>query len=328
MADYGKNTLKHLVGWLSDNGLMGDKSIGASAGAALLFAKTVPRPEEVNPEIIEEFADAEKLAEYAEKMKPVAEWMEAQEFSEVYIDSYDGLRLHAYYLPAESPSKRLVIVHHGFTSKALDNVVHAKFFHDLGYEVLLLDLRAHGLSEGKTVGFGILDRFDTLEWVKYAKERFGEDTKIVLHGTSMGGATVLMALGLPEIQQLVSAVIADCAYTSPADVFSDVMKQEYGITDTDPIIYIANIFSTAVAGYSFDKYSTLEALRGNMVPVLFIHGKEDTFVPTWMSEKNYEVCTAKKQLLMVDNAGHGSSVFENQELYEQTEREFLKEVGL
>ena len=289
------------------------------------LSKTLPRPKGTDPEIIDEFADRAKMEEYAVKMAPVGEWMQAQTMEHVFIRSQDGLNLHALYIPAESPSGKLVILHHGFTSHAVDNGTHAKFFHEQGYEVLLLDLRAHGESEGKYVGFGILDRFDTLEWVRYGRKRFGEDVKIVLHGTSMGGATVLMALGLPEIQETVSAVIADCAYTSPGDIFSHVIQRDYHLPPA-PIIRLNGLYSRYLAGYRFDEYSTLDALKNNRVPVLFVHGLEDKFVPTWMSRKNYDACPSKKRLLLVENAGHGSSVFENTALYERTEKEFLAEV--
>ena len=295
-------------------------------GSVMLFKRTLPRPEETSDDIIEEFADPEKMQEYVVRMAPVGEWMEKQTFENIYITSRDGLRLHALYLAAEEKSDRLVILHHGFTSKAMDNSTHAKFFHDLGYEVMMLDLRAHGESEGKYVGFGILDRFDTLRWVKYARARFGDNTRIVLHGTSMGAATVLMTLGLPEIRESVSAVIADCAYTSPAEIFSHVMKKNYHVPSF-PIMQINGVMSKKLAGYSFDEYSTRDALRCNTtVPVLFIHGAEDKFVPTKMSYENYAVCRSPKKLLIVENAGHGSSVFENTELYEATEKAFLEEM--
>ena len=210
---------------LFTGGALGAAGLTTGIASLMLFSKTLPRPKGTSQDIIDEFADRAKMDEYAVKMAPVGEWMEKQQLDHIFIRSRDGLNLHALYLAAREHCGRLVILHHGFTSHARDNSTHAKFFHEQGYDVLLLDLRAHGESDGKYVGFGILDRFDTLEWVRYGRERFGKDVKIVLHGTSMGGATVLMALGLPEIQETVSAVIADCAYTSPADIFSHLCGQ-------------------------------------------------------------------------------------------------------
>jgi hypothetical protein len=258
-------------------------------------------------------------------MTPCSEWGEKQTFENWYLTSRDSLKLHAFYLAAGVPTDKCVLLHHGFTSEAMHNMTHAKYFHEMGYEVVMLDLRAHGQSEGKYVGFGVLDRYDTEEWLKFCIDRFGEGMKYVLHGTSMGATTVLMALGLPFVQEHVSAVIADCAFTSPEAIFAHVMKKNYHVPSF-PFMEIGGIYSQFLAGYKFGDYSTLEALKDNRVPVLFIHGGKDKFVPTWMSNQNYEAATCKKKLLIVEEGGHGSSVFEDTELYEKTEKEFLDEV--
>ena len=307
-------------------GTVAGAGAGVGVAAAMLYKQTLPRPKGTDDKIIEEFADTKKFEEYTKRMKPVSDWLKEKTLEDIYIQSNDNLKLHAYYLPAEKPMGRAVILHHGFTSNGMDNGTHAKFFHEKGFEVLLVDERAHGLSEGEYVGFGVTDRFDTLEWVRYVKQRLGEETKIVLHGTSMGGSTVLMSLGIDEIQKSVSAVIADCAYTSPADIFSHVMKKNYHVPVTEPIISAVGVMSKKKAGYKFTDYSTLDALKNNEVPVLLIHGSEDKFVPVWMSEKNYDACHAKKKLLIVEGAGHGSSLFENYDLYTKTEEEFLDSV--
>lgn len=312
-----------LAGSLAAVGTVG-AAVGGLVGAGVLISKTLIRPKGTSDDIIEEFADAEKMKEYELKMAPVAEWAEKQTYEDVFIYSRDGLKLHGFYLAAEAPTDRCVIFHHGFTSKAMDNMTHAKYFHDMGYEVMLLDLRAHGQSEGRYVGFGVLDRYDTEEWLKWCIDRFGPDMKYVLHGTSMGATTVLMALGLPFVQEHVNAVIADCAFTSAEEIFAHVMKKNYHVPSF-PFMEIGGVYSQFLAGYKFDDYSTVEALRDNKVPVLFIHGGKDKFVPTWMTDKNYKAATCKKRLLIVDEGGHGSSLFEDQETYERTEKEFLEE---
>lgn len=313
-----------LAGTMAAIGTVG-AAAGGLIGAGVLISKTLIRPKGTSEAIIEEFADAEKMKEYEAKMAPVGEWAKEQTYEDVYIQSRDGLKLHAFYLAAGEPSDKCVIFHHGFTSKAMDNMTHAKYFHEMGYEVMLLDLRAHGQSEGKYVGYGVLDRYDTEEWLKWCIGRFGTDMKYVLHGTSMGATTVIMALGLPYVQEHVKAVIADCAFTSAKEIFAHVMKKDYHVP-AFPFMEIGEVYSQLLAGYKFSDYSTLEALKDNKVPVLFIHGGKDKFVPTWMSNKNYEAATSKKRLLIVEEGGHGSSLFEDQETYERTEKEFLDEV--
>ena len=300
--------------------------MGACAvSAAILYKKTIPRPKGVDMAIVDEFADKEKFEEYMEKLAPIANWLEEQSLEEIDIEARDGINLHGYYLAADNNSgRKLAILHHGFTSTAQDNMVHAKFFHDEGYDVLLLDLRAHGKSGGKYVGFGILDRYDTLEWIRYCVKRFGEDVKIVLFGVSMGATTSLMTLEFEEAQKYVFAVVADCAFTSPGEIFGHVISAKYHLP-AKPVIKLNGLYSRRVAGYTFDEFSTREALAGNQVPVLLIHGQKDKFVPLWMAEDNLNACCSKKELLVVPEADHSSSVFEDPDLYQDAERRFLRE---
>lgn len=312
------------------NAVIGVLGAGAAAVvivARILYNKTVVRPKEVSQDIIDEFADPKKMKVYMAGLEPVHEWMDQQTFEHIYITADDGIKLHAMYLPAGEDQGKLAIIHHGFTSKAEDGLFHIKAFYDMGYDVLALDLRAHGKSEGQYVGFGILDRFDTRCWIRYVRERFGRDRKIILHGTSMGATTSLMALGSPEVRQEISAVIADCAFTSPDAIFSHVMKKDYHLP-AFPFMAVYNKMTKSNAGYRADEYSTLKALAENdSIPVLIIHGNEDKFVPVWMAEQNYEACRTEKELLIVEGGGHGSSAFENPELYIKTEKEFLSRVG-
>lgn len=307
-------------------GLVGAGAVAGCVASGIMFKMTMPRPKGTSDKIVNEFAEPEKFQEYMEKSAPLSEWAQEQSYEDVYITARDDIRLHALYFPAENSDNKIVIFHHGYTSKAIDNVNHLKFFHDMGYDALLLDLRAHGESGGKYVGYGVLDRFDTQMWVRYVRERFGNDIRIVLHGTSMGATTALMALGVPEVQKEVSAVIADCGFTSRDEIFAHVVKKNYHLP-TFPMMQINNLYSKKAAGYKGNEYSTVDALENNQVPVLFIHGEKDKFVPVWMSKENYRVCGASlKKLLIVENAGHGSSIFEDRELYERTEKEFLDEV--
>ena len=294
----------------------------AAVGALTLFNRVIPRQDGVKVDI-SEMASEEQWEIYQKMIHARKEWFLQHEPEHITIKSRDGLTLHGDYVPAEKePLGKLLIAFHGYTSNRMSCTTIATCFLKRGYDVLIVDARAHGDSEGEYSGFGILDRFDCLSWIEYANERFDKKKDIILHGVSMGASTVLMASGLSKIPDNVKAVIADCAFTSPYDVFAHVLQRDYKLPPF-PIMNITDELCRRTAGYGFKEYSTLAAMSKTTIPTLFIHGKNDRFVPVWMSEKNYQTCTAPKDMLLVDNAGHGASLFEAPELYENKVFQFL-----
>ncbi|MGN1481170.1 alpha/beta hydrolase [Porcipelethomonas sp.] len=294
----------------------------AAVGAATLFKRVIPRQDEVRVDL-NEMADMAKWEEYKKIIHPNKEWLMQRNMEEVTIRSRDGLTLHGYYFASDNPTDKLVIAFHGYTSCGLNDCSSiSAFLLKQGFDCLIVDNRSHGKSDGKYIGFGILDRYDCMSWIKYVNNRFEGKKQILLFGISMGGATVLMASGFPDLPDNVKAVIADCAFTSPYDVFAHILKRDYKMLPF-PVMNINDALCRRKAGYGFKDYSTLTAMQTNKCPTLFIHGKDDNFVPTWMSEKNYEVCAAPKELLIVENAGHAASYYENVPLYEKKVSEFL-----
>ncbi len=294
-----------------------------TAGALTLFRRTIPRQDTLRVDL-NEMADMQKWEEYKKFMIPNREWLTAQSLEHVVIRSRDGLMLHADYFPAAENSDKLVICHHGYTGCGLrDCSSIAVYFHKLGYDCLIVDHRAHGKSEGDYVGFGILDRYDCRAWVDYVDERFDCGKKIVLYGVSLGGTIVLMASALSGLSSSVKAVIADCAFTSPYDVFAHILKRDYHLP-TFPVMNINDAICRQKAGYGFQDYSTLEAVQTTGIPILFFHGTEDTFVPTWMSQKNYEMCRSEKELVLVEHAAHGAAYYEDPPAYEAKIKAFTE----
>ncbi|MGN0575982.1 MAG: alpha/beta hydrolase [Ruminococcus sp.] len=301
--------------------------VGAAASeiaAVTLFNRVIPRQDQVRVNL-DEMADMKQWEEYKKIIHPNKEWVMAQDLEHITIKSRDNLILHADYLKADKENRknRLAICFHGYTSCGLSDCSSiAVFLHKLGFDCLIVDNRAHGKSEGNYVGFGILDRFDCLSWINYANERYGKrDT--LLFGVSMGASTVLMAAGLGDFPDNVKAIIADCAFTSPYEVFAHVLKKDYKLPEF-PIMQINDRICRRKAGYGFRDYSTINAVRSTSCPILFVHGKNDNFVPTWMSVKNYKECASPKELLLVENAAHAASYYENQALYESRASEFIK----
>lgn len=187
--------------------------------------------------------------------------------------------------------------------------------------MLLVDERAHGESEGKYIGFGCLDRRDALKWIDWVIQNCGEDVQILLHGTSMGGATVLMTSGL-ELPEQVKGIISDCAFTSPKEVFTHVLHSMMHMP-AFPMIQIADWMNRKNAGYGLDECNAAREVQKAKVPILFIHGSGDTFVPCSMCETIYENCAAPKRKLIIEGAAHAESYYKDTEAYENALNEFI-----
>lgn len=240
---------------------------------------------------------------------------------EVSVMSGDGLRLCGTFFPCEG-SDRAVVCFHGYTSEGLNDFSSiAGFYLEKGWSVLMVDERAHGRSGGTYIGFGCLDRYDALLWIRYMKERLGPDCRLVLHGISMGGAAVLMTAGL-KLPKQVKAVIADCAFTSAWEVFSHVLKTMYHMPSF-PIMQIADRMARKEAGYGLDECNAREEVKKAQVPILFIHGGGDTFVPCSMAYELYDACRSKKELFVVPGAGHAESYYKDRKGYEEAVNRLL-----
>lgn len=300
-------------------------AVGAAAsyaGAVKLFKSVIPRQREVRVDI-KEMADEAKWEEYKKIIHSSKEWLLDQPLESISIKAGDGITLKGHYLACNEPGKRVVLCLHGYTSNGLGNFcAMAKYYLDKNFDLLIVDLRAHGESGGDYVGFGILDKFDTLNWIEYITNHFGNNTDILLYGVSMGATTSLMTLGFRNLPKAVKGVVADCAFTSPYDVFAHILKRDYHLKPF-PVMNICDELTYKKAGYRFKDYSTLTALKETDRPVLLIHGSDDKFVPVWMTEGNFEVCSSPVTKLFVDGAGHGASYYENKELYESALTEFI-----
>lgn len=247
--------------------------------------------------------------------------------SDVWQTSFDGLRLHATYFPAVEKQERtkMVICFHGYTSQGMSDYIGlSDYYQKRGFAMLLPDARAHGASEGEYIGFGCLDRQDALGWIRWAIEELGEETEILLHGTSMGAATLLMLSGL-SLPEQVKGIVSDCGFTSPKEVFTHVLHSMYHLP-AFPLIPGADLVNRKLAGYGMDECNAKREVEKAKVPILFIHGEADTFVPCSMCDEIYEHCASPKSRLIVAGAAHAESYYKDMENYERALTEFIGQV--
>lgn len=222
-----------------------------------------------------------------------------QDFS---ITSFDGLTLKAKYFECKAGAP-VELMFHGYRGNAerdLCGGVQRCFA--LGHNAFIVDQRACGNSDGSVITFGINESKDCHAWLELMINHFGPDVKIILTGISMGASTVLNAAGSPLPEQVVG-VLADCGFTSPADIIKVVIT-EMGLPANLAYPFV-KLGAKLYGKFDLDEISSVEAIKNCKVPVIFFHGEDDAFVPCEMSRRNYAACTAKKQLVTIPGAGHG-----------------------
>ncbi len=267
-------------------------------------------------------SDNDDLVDMGDQWKEDEAWFDAQPWEELTQVSYDGLKLKAYYLKAAKPTKRYAVLCHGYTSCARWTAGMGRLFCDkLGYNILMPDDRGHGNSEGSYIGFGWHDRLDIIAWVRQLIEREGADIEVVLHGISMGGATVCMVSG-EVLPAQVKVIISDCGYTSVKDEVSYQIRRMYKLP-IFPLVQLTSLVCRLRAGYSFEEASAVAQVAKAKVPILFIHGGEDSFVPSFMVHELYNACASSKDIFLVPTAGHGAAFNVDPDGYEKKIKEFV-----
>lgn len=238
---------------------------------------------------------------------------------DLYINSFDNLKLHAIFI--NNNTNKTIICVHGYKAKdgLYDFGMSAKFLNSLGYNLLFVDNRAHGLSQGKYIGFGVLDSVDVNSWVDYLVTNMNQET-IILYGMSMGAATVMNAQN-----NKVKAIIADCGFASGYDEVAYQIKKMYHLPPF-PIIPISNVLLKLLAHYSLKEKEAYKSIKNYKNNLLIIHGDKDHFVPTRDAYKIFDNATCHKKILIVPGASHAKSYLKDTELYEQTIKEFLDEI--
>ena len=240
---------------------------------------------------------------------------------DTFIYAPDRTRLHALYVPAPSPTDKTALIVHGYTDNAIRMMMIGYLYNKrLGFNILLPDLHYSGLSEGDAFQMGWLDRKDVLLWMDVANAIYGGDTQMVVHGISMGGATTMMVSGEPQ-PDYVKCFVDDCGYTSVWEQFGKELKEQFGLPEF-PLMYVADGLCKLRYGWSFKEASALRQVAKCKLPMLFIHGDKDDYVPTRMVYRLYEAKPEPKELWVVPEADHARSYLYNKEEYTEKIKSF------
>jgi len=243
----------------------------------------------------------------------------------IKINTFDDLEQYAIKITNNFNSDKWVILLHGYRGGVGQMSNYAKHYYENGYNILIPSLRGHSLSGTKYISFGWLDRIDILDYIDEII-KIDSNSKIVLHGLSMGASTVMMTTG-EELPSNVKVAVSDCGYSSLYEEFYYLATDYLGI-GAEPIISAVNYFAKQRLGFDINEISAKDQLKKSKTPTLFIHGGADTFVPAFMIDINYDAAInlvdgETKQKLIIDNAIHGMSAGVDEKLYWDTVWDFV-----
>lgn len=242
---------------------------------------------------------------YKDEIAEAAKWAAEQTYTALQQQSNDGLLLKARLLKHDN-AKGCILLFHGFrSSPERDFNVMIPFLYSLGYHLLLVDIRAHGQSEGKLMTYGVRESEDCELWCNQLADIF-PDLPLFLYGTSMGASTVMFASD-KNLPKSLKGIVADCGFTTPWKVLAVGLKRK---TKLPPFPLMQGIFLWVKLLCHYDlRVSTVDSLSRTTIPFLFIHGTRDALVPCAMTEENYRACASKKILLLVDGGEHCTNYF-------------------
>lgn len=246
------------------------------------------------------------------------------DIEDLEITSEDGLKLKGYFINKFPKSKKLMIIVHGYTSNHYIGLQYLDIFFEEEFNVLMIDVRSHGNSEGNYATYGYYEREDLNQWIDFMKDKLGSDIKIGLHGQSMGAATVLMYGG--KYEDKVDFIIADCSYSSGKEILRYQFKQYKG-TPLYPLYWFVNRRCKKLCKFDMNDISPIDDIRNKKIPTMFIHGTGDDFVPCYMSEEMYKRKIGdKNKLVLIEGAAHVEAYPKDKIKYSKEVQNFIKEV--
>lgn len=247
-------------------------------------------------------------------------WYDITDKQTYKFNSFDGYALNVQLLICPEPSEKYVIISHGYTDNLFGALKYAKIYLDLGFNVLVYDLRGHGENEPTYCTYTVRERKDLRDLIKDTRARHPEMEVLGLHGESLGASTSIAVLNYqPEIDFIVS----DCAFSEIRSVLEGGLRSMHL---PPALLNLAGFFVKLRFGVSIDQMRPEDALKGNKVPILFIHGQNDDLIPQVHSEKMITETDGYRDLRLIKGAGHAESVITAPEEYAEYVKEFVTEV--
>ncbi len=288
----------------------------------IVFYVSKKQKKEVKESLVPKGKIYEPYHEQMMKWIQEARQMPQEEFT---ITSFDGLKLYGRYYECDKNAP-IELMFHGYRGSAerdLSGGVQRCF--KLGRNVLLVDQRTSCNSEGNTITFGVNESKDCISWINFMIDHFGADVKIILTGISMGASTVMMAAGR-DLPSNVVGVLADCGYSSAKDIIKKCAVDMH--LPADLVYPFIKLGAKIYGHFDLEEFSPVEAMKSCKLPIIFVHGEGDDFVPCEMSKLTYDVCNSPKRLFTVPGAGHGLVYVADNEGYLKAVSEFFTENGI
>lgn len=286
----------------------------------ILFNRKLTPPEAVSQKV--SGCDNSHLGEFLQKN---LQWIEDYGYERHYIWSARGERLTGYLMKAKEETDVYLFGAHGYRSSGRREFSKfVQYYLEKGINVFLPDHIASGESEGNFCTFGHYEQDDCMQWLRYMKEKFGKDIKIILHGVSMGCATVCMMSGRDDLPENVKFTVADCGFTK-ADDFFRAKIELMGIKGGDTITKGVSLVHRINHGIKFSDISPIDSVKNAKIPMFFVHGADDGLVPSYMCPELYESCGSDhKDILLVEGADHAQAFIKGREEYERKLNEYIE----
>ena len=246
-------------------------------------------------------------------------WYDPLEKTDYTVKSRDGYILHAQFLKNPGDTDRYILISHGYTDNRFGALKYAYMYLELGFNVIVYDLRGHGLNEPAICTYSIRESQDLLAMIQDSRERFRNMAILGIHGESLGAATSVAVL---KEKPPVDFVVADCGFSDIVPVLKGAMK---GMHLPGFLVYLVSVCARIRYGYSFREMRPIESLRENHIPILFIHGAEDSFILPEHSERMKAATKGYAELHLIPGAGHAMSVLTDPKAYQAIVRKFLTE---